>query len=56
MFEKRLYAHPLHKDPSLDESYKLYEQKLKVLQGMLNFYFFYGVLFDLHILLIDLCR
>ena len=29
-FENRLYSHPLHKDPKLEELYKRYEDKAKV--------------------------
>lgn len=31
MFEKRLYEHPLHKDPELEMLYNKYTEKLKVL-------------------------
>jgi len=30
MFEKRLYEHPLHKDPELEMLYNKYTEKLKV--------------------------
>lgn len=33
-FEHRLYSHPLHKDPQLQELYSLYERKAKIAQDI----------------------
>lgn len=35
-FEHRMYSHPLHKDPKLEDLYKMYEKKAKV--SILIFY------------------
>ena len=29
-FEHRMYSHPLHKDPTLDDMYNQYEDKVQV--------------------------